>query len=66
MPNGSHGERPEMPPDAPEPDVLEQSQPWEEEEETEPSPEIPPDAPEPDVLDQSRPAILDDEERERN
>lgn len=54
----------EVPPDAPDADVQEQSQDWVEEEQEEPR-EIPPDAPEADVLEQTRPAGPDDEEWER-
>lgn len=53
----------EVPPDAPDADVQEQSQDWTEQEQEE-NREIPPDAPEADVLDQGRSAGLDDEEWE--
>lgn len=55
----------EVPIDAPEGDVAEQSRPWSDEEEPG-RPRIPIDAPEADVLDQSREAGLDDEDRDRD
>jgi hypothetical protein len=52
---------PEVPFDAPEADVLEQSQSWGEEE-IEDQPKFPEDAPEADVLEQSRTSGFDDRE----
>lgn len=61
--------RPGTPLDAPDPDVAEQQQPWDEhEDEDEPqgkSDTLPPDAPEADYLDQHRPAGLEDDDRDR-
>jgi hypothetical protein len=53
---------PKVPFDAPEADVLEQSQSWGDDE-TRDRPKIPEDAPEADVLEQSRSSGYDDQDR---
>jgi hypothetical protein len=58
------GSGPKLPDDAPEADVLEQSQPWGNEG-VEDRPRIPDDAPEADVLEQSQPTDYDEEGRDR-
>jgi hypothetical protein len=55
--------RADVPVDAPEADVAEQTRDWKEDGNERPA--IPPDAPEADVLDQARSADLDDDEWER-
>ena len=55
---------PDIPPDVPEGDALDQSQEWVPEP-GEVEPVIPPDAPEADVLEQQRPADLDDDGHDR-
>jgi hypothetical protein len=51
----------EVPPDAPEADVLEQAREWEDDEIERPR-RVPIDAPEADVLEQSLPADLDEDD----
>ena len=59
-----HDEKREVPVDAPEADVAEQSRDWKDDDD-EPRTTIPIDAPEADVLEQERPAGLDDDDWER-
>ena len=54
----------EIPADAPEPDVLDQTRPWSDEEENDLPETIPDDAPEADALDQVRSVDLGDDEEE--
>ena len=59
-----HDEKREVPVDAPEADVAEQSRDWKDDDD-ERHPSIPIDAPEADFLEQERSADLDDDEWER-
>lgn len=54
----------EIPPDAPESDVLDQARPWAPEEEEDLPASIPADAPEADALEQARTVDLGDEDEE--
>lgn len=56
--------RAEVPADAPEADVAEQSRDWKDDEDDKHT-EVPIDAPEADFLDQERSAGIDDDERDR-